>query len=134
MKIVLDTNVFISGIFWSGSPYKVLTLWAKNKINLLVTKKILSEYLRVLHKIDKKGDIAKKWHTFALENSIILKESEFVRICRDPEDNKFLNCAIEGKADYLISGDDDLLSLKTIESTKIVTPTQFLKNYKKINN
>lgn len=109
MKIVLDTNVFISGIFWDGSPHKVLSLWAKNKISLLVTKKILNEYFRVLHRIDKNGDIARKWGAFVLANSLILEDKELVRICRDPEDNKFLNCAIVGEANYLVSGDDDLV-------------------------
>ncbi|MBI2634365.1 putative toxin-antitoxin system toxin component, PIN family [Candidatus Peregrinibacteria bacterium] len=127
MKIILDTNVFISGIFWSGSPHQVVALWALNKIHLIVTKKILSEYLHILHKIDSKGDIAKKWGTFVLENSQILEDKELVKICRDTEDNKFLNCAIIGRADYLVSGDDDLLCLKKIGSTKIITPSKFLK-------
>lgn len=131
MKIVLDTNVFISGVFWSGSPHKVLMLWAENKINLLITKKILTEYLRILRKIDHTGDIAKKWGAFILENSLIIEDKELVRICRDPEDNKFLNCAIIGGANYLVSGDDDLLSLKIIGSTEIINSTQFLKRYKR---
>lgn len=129
MKIVLDTNVFISGIFWSGSPHQVLMLWAKNKIDLLVTKKILNEYLRVLHKIDYKGHLAQKWGAFVLENSVILEDKELVQICRDPEDNKFLNCAITGGANYLVSGDDDLLTLKMIRSTEIIAPHKFLKKH-----
>ncbi len=131
MKIVLDTNVFISGVFWSGSPHQVLLLWAENKINLLVTKKIVHEYLRILHKIDRKGDIARKWGVFVLENSLILEDKQVVQICRDPEDNKFLNCAITGGANYLVSGDDDLLSLEVIGSAEIINPTQFLKRYKR---
>lgn len=83
MKIILDTNAFISGIFWSGSPHKVLSLWAQNKINLLVTKKILSEYFRVLHRIGHNGDIARKWGAFVLENSILLQDKTFVKVCRD---------------------------------------------------
>lgn len=130
MKIVLDTNVFISGIFWNGSPNKVLMLWAKNKINLLVTKKILSEYFRIPQEIDKKGSIAKKWSNLVHENSLIIEDKELVQVCRDVEDNKFLNCAIAGEANYLVSGDKDLLSLKIIKSTKIITPAQFSKNYK----
>ncbi len=129
MKIVLDTNVFISGVFWSGPPHRVLMLWAGNKINILVTKKILNEYLRILYKIDHSGDIARKWGAFVLENSLILEDKNLVQICRDPEDNKFLNCAIMGGANYLVSGDDDLLSLKLIGSTEIINPSKFLKSY-----
>ena len=75
MKVVLDTNVFISGIFWSGPPHKVLSLWVKNRITILITKKILEEYLRVLGEIDKNGKIAKKWGAFILENASILEDS-----------------------------------------------------------
>ena len=50
-----------------------------------------------------------------------------IKICRDPDDNKFLNGAVTGKVKYIISGDDDLLSLNSIESIKIITPTEFLK-------
>lgn len=131
MKIVLDTNVLISGIFWGGSPRKVLSLWAENKIHLLVTRKILNEYLNVLHKIDSKGETAAKWGAFVLENSVILENKNLVQVCRDPEDNKFLNCSITGGANYLVSGDDDLLSLKIIRSTEILTPVQFLKQYRR---
>lgn len=133
MKVVLDTNVFISGIFWSGSPHKVLMLWAKNKINLLVTKKILNEYLRILHKFDHEGSLAQKWGAFVLENSIIIEDKNLVQICRDSEDNKFLNCAITGGANYIVSGDDDLLSLKIIGSTEIITSAKFLKKYKEFH-
>ncbi|MCK9186819.1 putative toxin-antitoxin system toxin component, PIN family [Candidatus Gracilibacteria bacterium] len=132
MKIVLDTNVLISGVFWKGSPRTVLTLWAKQKIQILVTKNILTEYMRVLHKIDKKGDETIKWGTFIVENSKMIEDKNITNICRDSEDNKFLNCAIEGKAKYIVSGDDDLLSLKTIREIKIITPVRFLKLYKKL--
>lgn len=131
MKIVLDTNVFISGIFWSGSPHQVLMLWAKNKIDLLVTKKILNEYIRILHKIDHKGNLAQKWGAFVLEHSIVLEDKELVQVCRDPDDNKFLNCAIMGGSNYLVSGDDDLLTLKMIGLTEIIAPHKFLKKYKR---
>ena len=131
MKIVLDTNVFISGVFSRGSPHQILMLWAENKINLFITKKILNEYFRVLHKIDQTGDIAKKWSSFVLKNALLLEDKELVQVCRDPEDNKFLNCAIIGGANYLVSGDDDLLTLKIIGSTEIITPFKFLKRYRK---
>ena len=131
MKIVLDTNIFISGIFWGGYPHNILSLWAKNKIDILITKKILNEYLRVLHKIDKAGNTAKKWGAFVIEHSTIIDDKEIVSLCRDPDDNKFLNCAIAGKANYIVSGDKDLLSLKKIGSIRIVNTSKFLKIHNK---
>lgn len=129
MKIVLDINVFISGIFWKGTPNKVLSLWAQNKIQIITSNKIITEYLRVLHKIDKEGNIAKKWGAFIIENSVIIQNRDLIKTCRDPDDNKFLNCAIIGRADYLVSGDDDLLCLKEISKTKIINPSKFIKLY-----
>lgn len=129
MKIVLDTNVFVSGIFWSGPPHKIVTLWAENKITIMITKKILNEYFRILNEIDKNGEIAKKWCTLVIENCPILEDKNYIKICRDPDDNKFLDCALTGKADYLVSGDKDLLSLNKIETIKIITPAKFLKIY-----
>jgi putative PIN family toxin of toxin-antitoxin system len=129
MKIVLDTNVLISGIFWNGLPRKVVSLWAKNKIQLLITKQIFNEFIRISKKIDNKGIATNKWAVRIIKNSIIVPDKELTTICRDPEDNKFLNCALVGNADYVISGDNDLLILKAVGSTKIVSPAQFLKHF-----
>lgn len=134
MKIVLDTNVFISGVFWKGSPYEVLALWAQNKIHVVVSSKIIDEYLRVVHKIDKRGDIAKKWGIFVIENSTIVEHQDIVKICRDATDDKFLDCALIANADYLVSGDEDLLTFGIVGETKIVTPAQFMKIFNNLLN
>lgn len=126
MKIVLDTNVFISGIFWKGSPSKILNLWANNKIEVVVTKKIVSEYLRVIKKIDQSEELSSKWKAFIQKNSIMLIDKSSIKICRDPDDDKFLNAALTGKVQYIVSGDDDQLILKSIDTIKIITPAQFL--------
>lgn len=130
MKIVLDTNVLISGIFWKGTPYKILEFWALKKFDILATELILNEYYRVIEKIDDGGGISESWTVFIAQNSIVVKDSNIVKLCRDPKDDIFLNCAISGKAKYLISGDDDLLSLKKIKATEIITPARFLKMIK----
>lgn len=127
MKIVLDTNVFISGIFWGGSPHVILELWITNKIQILITRQILEEYLRVLWEIAPNEKIVAKWAAFVAANSRVLEDKNFVTLCRDPDDNKFLNCSLTGEAHYLISGDKDLLSLQQIGSTLILNPAQFLK-------
>ncbi|MBI5753617.1 putative toxin-antitoxin system toxin component, PIN family [Candidatus Peregrinibacteria bacterium] len=97
MKIVLDTNVLVSGIFWSDSPSKIVALWAENKITILITKKILNEYFRVLNEIDKNGEIAKKWCSMMIENCPVIEDKNYIQICRDPDNNKFLDCALIGK-------------------------------------
>lgn len=64
MKIVLDTNVFISGVFWKGNPHKILNLWIDNKLEIVVTEKILDKYIRVLEKIDQISGISNKWCSY----------------------------------------------------------------------
>lgn len=126
MKIVLDTNVLISGVFWGGKPRKILSLWAEGKFKMVATGKIFDEYIRVMKKIDKNERMVNKWSAFILENSVFVDDKRLVNICRDPEDNKFLDCALFAKARYIISGDDDLVSLKKTGKTKIVTPGEYL--------
>jgi putative PIN family toxin of toxin-antitoxin system len=127
MKVVLDTNVFVSGIFWGGPPHKILELWASDKIQVLITKKILEEYFKTIQKIDSDKKVLLKWTAFVTENSVVLEDKNMVDICRDPGDNKFLNCAFVGKADYLISGDDDLLIFQQVGLVRILNPSRFLK-------
>ncbi len=127
MKIVLDTNVLISGIFWKGLPYKVLELWVHGDLRVFATKKILQEYFEVLSRIDQSGEIAKKWQIFILENIIVVEEKEVVQLSRDPNDDMFIACALAANASYIISGDKDLLTLKKVSQIKIITAAQFLK-------
>ena len=126
MKIVLDTNVLISGIFWRGLPYKILELWIKGDLQLFATQKILREYFEVLKRIDKSGDLAKKWQLVILENITMVEEKETVKLSRDPHDDMFINCALVANAGYIVSGDQDLLVLKKVAKIKIVTPAEFV--------
>ncbi|MFA5994911.1 MAG: putative toxin-antitoxin system toxin component, PIN family [Patescibacteria group bacterium] len=71
MRVVLDTNVIISGIFWKGAPAQILELWANKKIEVLVTDKILHEYFLLLERMDPTNAIVNKWKIFYLN---ILKD------------------------------------------------------------
>jgi uncharacterized protein len=125
VKVVLDTNVIVSGIFWRGTPYHILELWIHDDIQVLATESILNEYNRVIKSIDTQGKVSKSWLTFIAENATIVSDQEILKICRDPHDDKFINCAVTGKADYLVSGDDDILSLKSFPNIKIISPSEF---------
>mgnify|MGYP000614924767 CR=1 FL=1 len=134
MKIVLDTNVFMSGIFWQGTPSKVLTLWQEEKIIVCMTPEILDEYKRV-------GDsLAKKYPGVNIDPFLELLTiyGEFYSdislsqpISRDPDDDKFIACALSAKAKIIVSGDKDLLDIKCYASIDILTPKEFLKMIKK---
>lgn len=128
MKVVLDTNVFLSGIFWTGTASHVLDLWAKDRVQVVVSPVILEEYERILGKMDeRKPGQADFWRLFVVQFSTLIHPREMFRLCRDPKDDMFLDCAVAGGAKYLISGDKDLLTLGSVAGVKIVTPAEFLK-------
>lgn len=127
MKIVLDTNVLISGIFWKGLPYKILDMWAHDHVHVFASRKILEEYSEVLNRIDQSRTLAKKWQLFIVENITLVEVKEAIQLSRDPHDDKFINCALAANASYIVSGDKDLLVLKKVSKIKIVTPAEFLK-------
>lgn len=136
-KVVIDTNIFISGIFWSGTPGKILEYFKESKFELLVTKEIINEYRKKLKEIGKKIGKEEKtedWLKIILEKSILIKSSKGIKLCRDKKDNIFLECAISGRAKYIVTRDDDLkrdLQLMSIMKRKydveILSVSQFIK-------
>ena len=131
MKVVLDTNVLISGIFWSGTPYHILQAYTAGKFELVVSTDILNEYMEVIRRIDTEGDLAQRWSLYLTEKAILVKDVAVVKISRDPDDDIFINAAVVGKASYLVSGDDDLLSLAGSSPVKMINPSAFLKIVRK---
>ena len=130
MKVVLDTNIFISGIFWKGSSNKVITKWKERKFTLVTSLEAISEIVKVLKdfKIRLSDDMIQEWTDLIVKNSIIVESKEKIDIVKDdPDDNKFLEAAVAGNADYIISQDNHLLKLKEFRRIKIITPEEFNK-------
>jgi len=136
MRIILDTNVFISGIFWNTAPHDIITLIEKGEIEVYTTNKILDELFGVLQrpKFDYLFDEA-----LITRNLVFQKILGLVKICiptdkdkniditlTDPKDKMFLVCALACQAQYLVSGDQHLLKLKEFQNIPILTPRQFL--------
>lgn len=132
MKVVLDTNIVISGIFWRGVPHKILKAWTRGQFEVVVSKAILDEYLKVIQRIGKNHKITEKWSIFIAENTLAVKDKNHIKLSRDFHDDKFINAAVLAEVDYLVSGDDDLLTLKDKSPIKIITAHEFLKVLKKI--
>jgi hypothetical protein len=136
IRAVLDTNVFISMLFLnSGATFqKLYNALTHNRFQLLTTKNIVQETAQVL----KKPALLKhhRMDTAEQEQVIrsILQISQIIPIrttisipeLRDKNDDMFLQCAYNGTADYLVTGDNDLLVLKKLDQTKIVTPARFV--------
>ena len=128
MIVVLDTNVLISAIFWRGAPYKIIVNALKKKYSLCLSTEILNE-------LEEKLRLKFKFPENKIEDHIeIIKEYGIIirptvrtnAVKEDPDDNKVLECAVEGKADYIISGDNHLLKIKEFNGIKILTPKEFL--------
>lgn len=130
MKIVLDTNVLLSGIFWRGAPYKVLRLWQEDKISLAISLEIADEYSRSGEKLATKykSVVAAPIIVAVIAGSeVILAPPLPVQVCEDPDDDKFIACALAAKADAIITGDKKLLACNDYKGLEILTPNQFLK-------
>jgi len=132
VKVVLDTNVFISGVFFGGPPRKILEAWRDDKIQLLLSPAILEEYQRVL------GDLSVTFPGMEVEALLefLILHSEIVVplplhpvIHADPSDNKFLECAVSGKATCIVSGDKHLLRLVKFREIPILKPREYLEEY-----
>jgi len=130
IKALLDTNVVISGIFWKGAPFEILKAWQRQRFRLAISVPILEEYRRVLAEMTS-GRASPVLHSI-LElielHSEMVEPISFARtVCSDPEDDKFLEAAVAANADYVVSGDAALLSLKNHQRIQIVRPAQFLR-------
>ena len=127
MRIVLDTNVLLSGIFWSGTPYKILEYWIHDKYQILTTQPILEEYSNTLIRVSegKKDSLVNAWMLFIVENGIVVKVRKKFKLSVDPDDDKFIDCAVSGSADFIVTGDAHLLDLKSVLNVKIIKPNSF---------
>lgn len=135
MKVVIDTNVFISRFLSpKGTPARIVELLEAGAFYLLVSDGLVGEYQRALqyeHVRKVHGLTAEqvqKWVTDLRRTSVFVKPSApIAAILSDPDDNKFLECAVAGGADYIVSGDKHLLSLGEYEGIRILSPADFLR-------
>lgn len=132
MRVVIDTNIFVSS-FFGGNPRKVIDLWKKEKITLCLSKDILDEYIEVLQRIglEDENELKELISLFARGFNILFtaKTPKLSVVKNDPDDDKFIECAVALKADVIITGDKVLHDVIEYEGIKILTPQQFLKNY-----
>lgn len=133
MKIVIDTNVLISGIFFGGPPGKVLNAVVDKKISAYATVEIVDEYQEIVREMVKRkqGHLNSSLLAPLIQTMQIIVPHSHIEICRDPDDNKFLSCAIDSKSLYIVSGDRDLLVLEKYKDITIVTAKDFCEKYLK---
>jgi putative PIN family toxin of toxin-antitoxin system len=132
VKVVLDTNVFVSGVFFAGPPHKIFEAWGDGKVQLLLSPAILEEYQRVMREIAVQFPQIKVEALIEfviLHSEIILAPSLPPVIQADPSDDKFLECAVAGEATCIVTGDKHLLKLLTFRGIPILKPRQFVEDY-----
>jgi putative PIN family toxin of toxin-antitoxin system len=128
-RVVLDTNVWLSALVFGGKPRQVVELLVRGMIEVVISPEILTEMRR---------KITQKFPDFgpdlALMELLIEQETELARlggvtihVARDEDDNRVLETAVIGGCGYIVSGDKDLLVLKSYEGIQILAPAAFLK-------
>jgi putative PIN family toxin of toxin-antitoxin system len=129
MKIVLDTNVLVSGIFFSGPPADILRAWSHGKFRLVLSPEILDEYTRVSAKLADKFpdiDIRRILDLVVVRSEVCSPAALPQQVCEDPHDDKFFAAALDSRAKIIISGDKHLLKVSGYQGVSVLTPRQFL--------
>ena len=132
IKVVVDTNVFVSS-FFGGIPRKIIDLWKSGQLTLCLTKPIVDEYVDVLKclGLQNERELVELLGLFA-QGFYVLFSAEtpdlFV-VIEDPDDNKFIECAVALKAACVISGDKHLTVIRDYMGIKVVSPKEFLDIY-----
>ena len=129
MRVVIDTSTFIAS-FWKGRSRTVVELWKTGEITLCASGAILKEYLDIIPRFNRLNkDAGELLSLFkARKNMEMVTPSRRLKVIQeDPADNKFLECAIEARAEYIISADKHLRNLKKHEGVRIVSSNGFLK-------
>jgi putative PIN family toxin of toxin-antitoxin system len=131
MKAVIDTNVFVSSVF-GGAPRRVVEQWFRRRISLCLSEPIFGEYQRVLREIGAVSEAEERSLISAFtsgDNVLYVNDPPAVEVVEEnPDDDKFLACALALEADYIVSGDPDLLTLESYMGIPIVSPRTFLEN------
>lgn len=129
MRVVVDTNIFVSS-FFGGNPRAIIDLWKSGKITLCLSNAILDEYMDVLNRIGLKeeDELEELLSLFSRGFNILFttKTPGIKIVINDPDDDKFIECAVALKANTVITGDREVLAIKEYMGIRILTPQQFL--------
>ena len=132
MKVVLDTNVLVSGMFWTGPSNQNLQAWISGSLVLMYTEEILNEYTNVVERyqdlytrVDGRAVLRLVGFSGHRVDSLPLEK----QVCADPDDDKFNACALAAKCRVIISGDRHLLDVDGYESFKVMNPRSFVDKF-----
>ncbi|OGL39508.1 putative toxin-antitoxin system toxin component, PIN family [Candidatus Saccharibacteria bacterium RIFCSPLOWO2_02_FULL_46_7] len=128
-KVVLDTNVLISALVFGGKPRQITDLLADEMIRVAISHEALTELRRkITAKFPDSVEVLKRFEKLLERDAqLVTLGSIQINICQDPDDNKFIETAVLGNCDFIISGDRHLLGIGQYEDIKIIKPAAFLK-------
>jgi uncharacterized protein len=127
-RVVLDTNVLVSGLGWSGPSAAILDAVSEGRVVLITSAPLLDELRRVLAypKLAKVINDAVRLVDVIEASSVVMEPDRVLAVVNDESDNRVLEAALAASADYIVSGDADLLDLDSFNDIPIVKAAQFV--------
>jgi putative PIN family toxin of toxin-antitoxin system len=136
IRAVIDTNIFVSS-FFGGNPRKIIDLWKNGAFRLCLSPGIVDEYIEVLYRLglDKEDGLDELLRFFADGHFILFtqKTPDLKIVAEDPDDDKFIECAVALDAMAIISGDKVLIAVENYMGIRIMSPKVFLDRFDSSN-
>ena len=131
MRIVIDTNVVISGTFFGGYPRRVIEAVVKSEVKACASVDIVQEYRETIDEVIAKGQgkLDRKVLNLLILALEMVEPQTHIKVSRDGGDDMFIDCAKEAKALFIVSGDKDLLVLGEYKGIQIITAREFCERY-----
>lgn len=132
MMVVLDTNVLVSGMFWTGPPNQILKAWISGLLTPIYTEEIFQEYTGVVQRYQAMYtlvDARRVLRLLEISGSRVIPARLEHQVCADPDDDKFLACALGAECGVTIIGDRHLLDVDGFEGIRVLTPRSFVDLY-----
>lgn len=132
MKVVIDTNVFVSGVFFQGPSSRILKAWWNGTLQLAVSQEILAEYERTGEILSTRFpalNLQPILDWVAVKAEIYACPDLPMQVCADPDDDKFIACALASRCPVIISGDRHLLAVSGFQGIQVMKPREFMERY-----
>jgi len=136
VRVILDTNVLASGLFFTGIPLKILNAIKQRRCTLVISSEIADEYKRTANKLasrfpDIKADA--QLELIIMSSEICQPKEPPAPVCQDPDDDMFIACAITSDVKVIVSGDKHLLDVSGYNGIEVLSPRRFAEKYLKKN-
>jgi len=132
VKVILDTNILVSGVFFTGPPYEILNAWRNGKVGMVVSAEILDEYRRVGQRLARKfpgTDIGRILALIAVHGEFVIAPALEEAVCEDSSDDMFFACAVASGCKLIVSGDKHLRHASGYAGVEVMSPRAFVEKY-----